>query len=177
MGTGRTIFIEHQNDLWAGGVPSEMIVRVLQWCRNFPENKYVFQTKNPARYHGFMPMIPEGSTLGITLETDKQFDCMGKAPCPKDRAYFFATLPRQFPKFVTVEPILDCDPNVLSTWIVSINPDFVNIGADSKRHGLPEPSAETILRLIDFLNMHKVTIRKKTNLARLLASHSIWMRL
>ena len=40
-------FIEHMNDLFARGVPTEMVKRILAHCNSWPDNKYIFQTKNP----------------------------------------------------------------------------------------------------------------------------------
>ncbi len=52
-GSGKTIFVENCNDLFAVGVPSEFVERVLGHCRAWPENTYVFQTKNPGRVSAF----------------------------------------------------------------------------------------------------------------------------
>jgi DNA repair photolyase len=49
-GSGKTIFIDNMNDLFAKDVPNEWIRRVLEHCRSFNDNHYVFQTKNPERY-------------------------------------------------------------------------------------------------------------------------------
>ena len=46
-GAGKTIFIEHMNDLFAEAVTDEMIGRIICHCNGYPENKYVFQIKNP----------------------------------------------------------------------------------------------------------------------------------
>ena len=48
-GTGKTIFIEHCNDLFAADVPQEFIDRIVAHCCLWPKNTYVYQTKNPAR--------------------------------------------------------------------------------------------------------------------------------
>ena len=71
-------------------------------------------------------------------------------------------------RFVTIEPILDFDPDELVFCISEIKPDFVNIGADSKGHGLPEPSKEKILKLIGMLAAKGIEIREKHNMERLL---------
>ncbi len=48
-----------------------------------------------------------------------------------------------------------------------IKPDWVNIGADSKGHNMPEPSKEKILALVK--ELEKFTeIKNKNNLQRLL---------
>ena len=48
-GKNKVIFIEHMTDLFAEGVPDGHIEKILAHCRAYPENKYVFQTKNPKR--------------------------------------------------------------------------------------------------------------------------------
>jgi len=44
----------------------------------------------------------------------------------------------------------------------------VNIGADSKGHGLPEPSPDKVHALIEKLTGYGIEIREKHNLERLL---------
>ena len=70
-------------------------------------------------------------------------------------------------KFVTIEPILDFEVVALSNWMKFIKPEFINIGADSKRHNLPEPSMEKVQALIDKLTGYGIEIREKHNLERL----------
>jgi hypothetical protein len=72
-----------------------------------------------------------------------------------------------FKKFVTIEPILDFDIDVLLDWIIHIDPEFVNIGADSKGHGLPEPSIEKVMQFIEELTGCGIEVREKHNLERL----------
>jgi hypothetical protein len=71
-------------------------------------------------------------------------------------------------KFITLEPILDFDVDTLSIWIDRIKPDFVNIGADSKNHNLPEPSTDKVKELIENITSMGIEIREKHNLNRLL---------
>lgn len=52
-GGGKTIFIEHCNDLFAEDVSRDFILAVIFHCKNWPSNAYVFQTKNP---HGYVIM-------------------------------------------------------------------------------------------------------------------------
>ena len=64
---------------------------------------------------------------------------------------------------VTLEPVLDFDINGLVNMINLMKPEWVNLGADSGGHKLPEPSKEKLLKLID-----RIEIRQKKNLKRLL---------
>jgi hypothetical protein len=70
-------------------------------------------------------------------------------------------------KFVTIEPIMDFDVDILTQWVDDIKPEFVNIGADSKNHNLPEPSWDKVDELIGNLKTLGIEIREKSNLDRL----------
>lgn len=168
-GSGKVIFIDNMADLFAKGVPIEIIRAVIGHCRVWPDNLYVFQTKNPARYLELKELgieLPEKCILGCTVETNRDIDDISKAPTPRARC--LAMLAVEGRKFITVEPILDLDPEEFSDWIVEIGPEFVNIGADSKGHRLPEPPAWKVEALIKGLMEDGVEIREKHNLERLL---------
>ena len=68
---------------------------------------------------------------------------------------------------VTIEPIMDFDLEVFYDWIRDARPAWVNIGADSKGHKLPEPSKEKIEALITELKKF-TEVRIKPNLSRLI---------
>lgn len=167
-GSGNTIFIENCNDLFAEKVPQHFINRIIYHCLIYPNNTYVFQTKNPARYLTMDSLFPENSLFGCTIESDRYYPLiMGSAPQPVDRLSAMRRLEHK--KFITLEPILDFGIDTLLTWIKIINPDFVNIGADSKKHNLPEPSADKIKDLIAEIQNAGIEIREKHNLERLLS--------
>lgn len=174
-GAGRTIFIENCNDLFAMDVPVRFIMRILGHCLNFPENTYVFQTKNPVRYlsidsfarlENIRPIFPDRSIYGVTIESNRYYPEISKAPSPPVRMKAMVELKGR--KFVTVEPILDFDPDILGRWIRDISPEFVNIGADSKGHNLPEPGPGKVRRLIELIGEAGIEIREKHNLNRLM---------
>lgn len=170
LGRNRTIFVEHMSDLFAREVPSEWISMVLRICSTY-QNRYVFQTKNPARFSDFLAHMFPGTILGTTIETNRNYaSIMGNAPFPRGRYSSMLRLPRLFRICVTIEPILDFDLEVLSKWLIRLRPDFVNIGADSKGRGLPEPSPDKIRDLLETLTSAGIRIERKTNLDRLLKS-------
>jgi DNA repair photolyase len=172
-GSGRTIFIEHCNDLFAELVPSVFILAILRHCKSYP-NTYVFQTKNPARLvRHFLEELPAQCIVGATIESDRHFpEIMGHAPPPSERCAAMVSLGWRAPHlrtFVTCEPILDFNEPILLRWLHDIGPEFVNIGADSKRHGLPEPPPQKIRDLVTHLPIHGVRdVRIKSNLSRLI---------
>jgi protein gp37 len=166
FGQGKTIFLEHMSDLFAERVPTEFIERILAHCATWPGNTYVFQTKNPGRFAEFLSRIPGNSILGTTIETNRVIAGVSTAPTPEERCLAMKVL--NYRRFITVEPILDFDPPVLAAWIAEINPEFLNIGADSKMGNLPEPSKATILEFLERLKAAGIRVRKKTNLERLM---------
>lgn len=170
-GERKTIFIEHMNDLWAEEIASAAILKVLEHCAKWPKNTYVFQTKNPARYMQFLSRIPEGSMLGCTIETNRVIPLeVSRAPSPYFRVDAMGSLPDTWRTFVTLEPIMDFDVDVLVEWLERIRPEFVNIGADSKGHHLPEPPAEKVRALLSRLSADGIEVREKHNLGRILGA-------
>jgi len=171
FGTGRTIFIEHLNDLFSYGVPDHIIERVLEHCKKYPDNTYIFQTKNPVRYLKTPSYLyPPRYILGATIETNRSIPGIGFAPDPSLRFAAMAAISKQIQRFITIEPIIDFDFDLFTEQLQIIKPDFVNIGADSKGHYLPEPSPEKVKMLIVELERSKIEIREKHNLERILKS-------
>lgn len=167
-GEGKTIFIEYQNDLFSTDVPDDWISKVINHTLKYPLNTYVFQTKNPIRYRGFLELIPNGSILGTTIETNRDMIAISKAPVARSRYEGMIGLPNKFKRFVTIEPVLDFDVDILGQWVGEIHPDFINLGADSKKRNLPEPTVEKIMALVEKLKEYGVELREKHNLQRLL---------
>jgi DNA repair photolyase len=169
-GAGKIIFIEHMNDLFAWAVPKDVVSKILAHACQYPDNDYVFQTKNPIRAHGFTGFPPK-MMMGTTIETNRSdsLRAISGAPHPWDRACgitWFSGERRE--TFITIEPIMDFDLGVMADWIIRARPSFVNIGADSKRCNLPEPSAEKVRGLIAAIAEAGIEIKKKHNLGRLL---------
>jgi DNA repair photolyase len=169
LGTGKTIFVGHLCDMFADGIKEEEVIRVLSYCRN-SDNEYVFQTKNPQNLWHYLDWMPAKRMIGTTIETNRAdiLEKISKAPHPMERANGLGQIDGK--KFLTIEPIIDFDVWELTELIKVAKPDFVNIGADSKRHNLPEPSGEKIMALVESLGKAGITIRKKVNIERLLKS-------
>jgi hypothetical protein len=114
--------------------------------------------------------------LGTTLESDIWYPVtMGDAPPPLERVVGMLWLKgmcegkQHTSRFVTIEPILGFEPAKFLDYLRMMAPDFVNIGADSKGHGLPEPTAVGVNALICGLKVLGIEIRQKSNLSRLLS--------
>ncbi len=162
LGTGNFIFVGSSNDMWADDISAVWINKTLGHCCNF-ENRYLFQSKNPARFEQFA--LPENTTLGITLESNRYYPEISKAPPPLKRVS--ALMSVEFPRMVSIEPIMEFDLDELVQNIAWVKPGLVSIGADSKGHNLPEPSPDKIQQLIKELKKI-TTVNLKDNLRRLL---------
>ena len=169
LGNGRFIFVGSSTDMWAEDVPREWINKVIFRCQEYPLNTYLFQSKNPYRFP-FYPDI-ENLVYGTTIETNRWYPCMGnKAPLPIQRMRKMKELYRRGRRImITIEPILDFQLKGqfgLVELIRLASPEWVNIGADSKGHHLPEPSAEKVKALIEELRKF-TTVKIKSNLKRI----------
>lgn len=169
LGSGRTIFVGHMTDLFADGVPCADIKSVFLHCARY-HNSYVFQTKNPQRlidYADMMATLGLDVIAGTTIETNRQvlLDRYSNAPTSHSRALGLAAWDGR--KFLTIEPIMAFDHEELVTLVRMAQPDWVNIGADSKSHGLPEPTRDQVLALATSLADHGIEVRNKFNLERL----------
>lgn len=169
LGRDNFIFVGSSTDMFEENVSTLWILLVLEHTRNFYKNKYLFQSKNPARFKQFIPLFPPDTVLGTTIETNRNdmLSKISKAPLVLTRAVIMSHLPVQFKRMVTIEPIMDFDVSELVDLIGKIKPAWVNIGADSKGHNLPEPSKEKIEQLIYELDTF-TAVKIKSNLKRLL---------
>lgn len=167
LGKGNFIFVGSSCDIFAKEIPAEWIKKVLAKCSLY-KNTYLFQTKNPKRFFEFEGNYPKEFILGITLETNREND-LANCPPRSARVDWFSDLNKNIRKMVTIEPVMDFDLNKFVALIKIIQPEFVNIGADSKNHNLPEPSKEKVLQLIDELKKF-TQVKNKENLSRILNS-------
>lgn len=163
LGSDNYIFVGSSTDMFAAAVPSEWIADVLIHCNRYPNNTYLFQSKNPQRFQEFQRIFPKNTILGTTIESNRIYKISG-APGPSDRQWHIQS--DRFDVMISIEPILDFDLDVMVNWIKDIGPKFVSIGADSKNHDLPEPSADKIQQLIKELRTF-TEVREKNNLKRL----------
>lgn len=164
LGSNNFIFVGSSTDMFAVDVPKEWISRVLARCRAY-KNTYLFQTKNPMRFNEFKSEFPLSSIFGTTLESNKNHG-LSLAQDVSARALWLSDF-KANSKMVTIEPIMDFDLVPLVSMIKNINPQWVNIGADSQRHNLPEPSKEKINELISALRCF-TEVKIKDNLKRLI---------
>jgi protein gp37 len=170
LGENNIIFVGSGTDMFADNVPTEWIGKVLNRCHESEmnrENTYLFQTKNPRRLLIFYQAthLPPFSIVGTTIETNR--DSNLTAPITMLDRVLNLKLCFNFHRVITIEPIMDFDLQPFVELIKTANPKWVNIGADSKGHGLPEPSGDKIKGLICQLELF-TEVKLKSNLKRLI---------
>lgn len=168
LGSGKFYFIGSCIDMWAWEIPDEWIERILEHNRKYPSNTYLYQSKNPQRFRHFYGKFPDNTILGTTLESSNEYPSISEAPPILERYGEICFISKEDGgrTMVTIEPILMFDLKEFVTMIKDIEPEWVNIGADSKGYNLPEPSQEEIKQLV--AELHKFTkVILKDNLKRI----------
>jgi protein gp37 len=163
LGRDNIIFVGSSTDMFAEDVPDRWINKVLARCKLF-DNTYLFQSKNPKRFSDFDGNYPTKTIFGTTIETNRENN-LANAPSRTERVKYIMDRGKSM---ITIEPIMDFDLESFVETIKAIQPEWVNIGADSKNHSLPEPTREKVDALI--IELLKFTeIKKKHNLNRLVS--------
>lgn len=166
LGKDNFVFIGSSCDMFADEIVADWIINIFNHCKQF-QNKYLFQTKNPEKLCQFWHCLPPNSIIGTTIETNRVFTEMGHTPLPLNRAKYMAQLSTQMATMIIIEPIMDFDTEPFLDLIHWCHPQWVNIGADSQKHNLKEPSKEKINNLIEGLNKF-TEVKIKKNMGRLL---------
>ena len=171
LGEGNFIFVGSSCDMWAWTIDWWWIHDTLAKCEKAYKNKYLFQSKNPGRFRKFYGQFPRDIVFGTTIETNRE-EYIGKdAPSIVDRYGNIHEIGKEdgAPTMITIEPIMDFDLKPMIVMISDIEPEWVNIGANTNhRVKLPEPEPGKIRDLIS--ELQKITeVKIKSNLKRLLA--------
>lgn len=155
------VFVTDMGDLFGEWVPKEWILEIIGYTRKYSSTFFLFLTKNPSRYHEFMNLFPENAVLGATIETnrDELTRNISKAPPPSERYQSMKKL--NWPlKFISVEPVLDFDLEVFTSWIRDIDPFLIYVGYDNYNNKLPEPPLRKVLELIGILQKYFIVVKK-----------------
>jgi hypothetical protein len=103
------------------------------------------------------------SILVTTIESNRNHG-ITKAPDIEERIEAMEKLKKEGAEImITIELVMDFDLEKMVKIIKLLEPDYLNIGADSGGNKLPEPSKEKLMALLEQFNFHQ-----KKNLNRLL---------
>lgn len=171
LNVGKVIFVGDGIDMFAENVPDEWILRVLEHCAGFNDQRagqkkivFLFQSKNPSRFLQFLDhRVFKHAIIGTTIETNRYYpEIMVNSPKIEDRAIAMKSISEKgFYTMITAEPLLAFDKTELVEIIRQCNPRFVNIGRESKRKvWVPEPtSAQVKVLVAELREITKVIIK------------------
>ncbi len=168
MGEGKFIFVGSSIDMWHDEINPGWLDRVMRHLQEYPHNTYLLQSKVPANFIKWIDTFPElfwslDIMFATTIESNIDHK-ISKGHSPYVRAEAMRHLAnRGYKTMVTVEPVLRFDVGRFVELLEYTKATKYTLGADSKGHKLPEPSAEDIYLLTD-----KISFHQKANLKRLL---------
>lgn len=135
---------------------AEFIEKVIKYCEQWHDRRFLIQSKNPLRLLRFK--FPYNVIIGTTIETNYMaigkdnvpYSQISNPPHPEKR-YEAVRLVRDNDVHVTIEPVLECHPDIIVNWMKDIPQlKVINIGYDSRPelNHLPEPALERVEALI-----------------------------
>jgi len=100
--------------------------------------------------------------LGTTIETNRDTynTLVSLAPHPYERYKGLRDV-KHNAKSVTIEPVMDFDVPGLLSWIIEINPVWVQIGYDTRKTNLREPPLWKVDSLTNDLRDFGIPVHKK----------------
>lgn len=160
----RTIFVGSMTDLFGEWVPYKWIDAVIDACREAPQHRYLFLTKNPKRYAeldgGRNMRLPPKNNMwyGATTTNSLQLSEAIKS---------FGSLSSNAKTFLSVEPILE-DISQCEEWSKAIYykyVDWVIIGAETgNRRDKVVPRKEWIDNIVDDCDYNDIPVFMKDSL-------------
>ncbi len=141
------------------------ILRILNRIDQFPLTNFLIQSKNPKRFGDWDVTFPLNVYLATTIETNRDYN-LTKAPFPVDRYIVIASFNHPH-KFISIEPIMNFDSDVLLEWMRIINPEIIEVGADNYSNHLPEPPWWKVEALLKGLRDFCPRVVEKEGLERL----------
>jgi protein gp37 len=161
---GSFVFVSDMGDIAYASLHSLNLI--LDVIERHPLTEFLFCTKRPSCYFAVGVVFPANLYLGATIETNRTYPDISRAPSPFGR--FMALGSINHPKkFVSIEPIMDFDLDIMVSWMVSLAPAIVEVGADNHGHQLPEPPADKVIALLAELRKFVPNVVEKEGLERL----------
>ena len=154
-------------DLFGDWVPSDLIKKVLSKIANSPAT-FLLLDKNPKRYWELLDFLPKNVVLGCTIESNRDYPALSKAPDQVERIYWMTQLSRlqgsllRNRLFFSIEPVLDFDLMYFRYLLIDMKPWAVAVGYDNYANHLPEPPLAKTMQLIEHLEKAGIKVYRKS---------------
>lgn len=149
---GRDIFVCSMADLFGKWVPVSWILEVLDAAERAPQHRYMFLTKNPARYLELdhLALLPHSENFWY-----------GSSVTDEDAPAMFAMQGVALNTFWSMEPLLGPVDMSKAEGL----PGWVIIGAETgNRRGKVAPRREWVKQIADFCGLHGIPVFYKGNI-------------
>jgi len=167
---GEFVLVAYMGDI--SFASREVVINILEQVRKFPETDFLFCTKNPLTYWYWELHWPDNVYFGATIETNRDYKG-STAPQPWERFRDMqAAVLKGKRKFISIEPVMDFDLDMMVSWMLKIQPEIIEVGADNYGNGLEEPSADKSRQLLRELREFCPNVIEKKGLERLLKKTS-----
>ena len=147
---GKTIFVGSMSDIFGAWVPDEWIAKIFKACLDAPDHRYLFLTKNPARYiklhdKGLLPK-EDNFWFGSTVDTPDKFA-------------FWSDLHHTF---LSCEPIMEKFPDFTDSLDMADRHEWIILGAETgNRKDKVIPEKEWITGVVEaFQSKNKAVFMK-----------------
>lgn len=160
---GEFIFVAYMGDISFASPEAQS--RILRRIQCFPRTRFLLQSKKPIMFEGIDFPKWDNLVFGTTIETNRDYH-LTKAPEPYDRYRSMVWLDHPH-NFISIEPIMDFDLEILLRWMRTIRPEIIEVGADNYHNHLPEPPALKLRILLDHLKHICPKVIEKDGLSRL----------
>ncbi|WP_339060070.1 DUF5131 family protein [Tepidibacillus marianensis] len=164
-----TIFVCSMADLFGKWVPDEWIKQVLDACAAAPQHRYLFLTKNPARYYRLINLLPEaygsgklafwwGTTATTAAEAAERTEILHTAGAGIARM------------FLSVEPIHEDLASSINYKAIK----WLIVGSETgNRKGKVIPAKEWIDKIVRKCKEHNIPVFMKDSLLPIMGEGNI----
>jgi protein gp37 len=157
----RKIFVCSMADLFGEWVPDEWIEEVFAACEKAPWHKYIFLTKNPARYIDL--------ALVRKIDLRKENWWFGTTVTTPNEAFMFAFSDSELNTFISIEPMME-DFGHLG----GARPDWIIVGAETgNRKGKITPEKSWIENLSDECKQWSIPLFMKDSLTKIIGEENM----
>ena len=151
---GQNIFVGSMADLFGRWVPTKWIVEVLDACRKAPQHRYLFLTKNPARYLELdhLALLPHESNFWY-----------GSTVANMDAVGMYVMQGVNINSFWSMEPLLGPVDMAAAEGL----PEWVILGAETgNRQDKVTPAREWVDNIVAFCEENEIPVFFKDNLRK-----------
>lgn len=161
----RTIFVCSMADLFGEWVPDEWIEMVFEVCAKAPQHRYLFLTKNPARY---LKLVKQGKISMLNTYPNMWFGTSLTKISDIGRVLdIFQIISRGVNTFISMEPLLE-DISPYEDWeelIYYKYVDWVIIGAETgNRKNKVVPPKKWIDNIVEDCDFNDISVFMKDSL-------------